>query len=105
SNVVSSSTSLFNIGSVGNLSDRALGSDSTSVAAMVIELSLTNNTGSNLLGVVFSYDLKCLTNGNVGTEATELPGYAFFFSTSGGTTAAEWTRVDGLSLTNSAQGT
>src|SRR5262249_38647218 len=56
----SSGTALFNVGSPGNLSDRALGSDPTSVAAVIIELSLTNNTGSNLLGVVFSYDLKCL---------------------------------------------
>jgi hypothetical protein len=103
--VASSSSSLFNVGSVGNVNDRALGSDVTSVAAMVIELSLTNSTGSNLLGVVFNYDLKVLTNGSAGTEASELPGYAFFFSTTGGTTAAEWTRVDALSLANSTQGT
>lgn len=103
--VASSSTKLFNAGSVGNINDRALGSDVTSVAAMVIELSLTNTIGSNLLGVVFNYDVKCLTNGNVGTEASELSGYAFFYSTSGGTTAAEWTRVDALSLGNYTQGT
>ena len=102
--VASSSTALFNVGAWGNTSDRALGSDATSVAAMVIELSLTNKIGSNLVGVVFSYDLKCMTNGSAGTEASELPGYAFFYSTSGGTTAAEWTRVDGLSLGNYTQG-
>jgi hypothetical protein len=108
--VASSSTRLFNVGSWGNTSDRALGSDTTSVAAMVVELALTNKIGSDLLGVTFSYDLKCMTNGTISTaptgdEATELPGYAFFYSTTGGTTAAQWTKVDALSLTNNAQGT
>lgn len=103
--VASSSTSLFNVGSPDNPNDRALGSDSTGVAATVIELSLTNKIGSNLLGVTFSYDLKVLTNGSAGTEASELPGYSFFYSISGGTTAAEWTRVDALSLTNFTPGT
>lgn len=101
----SSGTALFNCGTPGNTTDRALGSDATSVAAVVIELSLTNSTGSNLLGVVFSYDQKCMTNGSAGTEASELPGYAFFYSISGGTTAAEWTRVNALSLGNYTQAT
>ncbi len=86
--VASSATALFNIGSVGNVNDRALGTDPTGTAANVIELSLTNNTGNNLAGVVFSYDNKCLTNGSAGTEQSELPGYAFFYSTTGGATAA-----------------
>ncbi|HZQ46434.1 MAG TPA: hypothetical protein VFC07_05435, partial [Verrucomicrobiae bacterium] len=52
--VASSGSSLFNCGSVGNNADRALGSDPTGIGAMVIELSMTNNTGSNLTGVVFN---------------------------------------------------
>ena len=103
--VASSGAALFNCGVHTNTTDRALGSDATSAAAMVMELSLTNTIGSNLLGVVFNYDQRCLTNGSAGTEASELPGYAFFYSTSGGTTAAEWTRVEALSLTNFTQGT
>ncbi|MFO1488990.1 MAG: metallophosphoesterase [Verrucomicrobiota bacterium] len=102
---VSSSTALYNCGTPGNTGDRALGSDATSVAAVVIELSLTNNTGSNLLGVVFSYDQKCMTNGSAGTEASELPGYAFFSSIVGNNVAANWTRHEALCLTNSTQGT
>jgi hypothetical protein len=108
--VASSGTALFNVGSWGNTADRALGSDATTVAAMVIELSLVNQSGGSLLGVTFSYDLKGMTNGTIsgqptGNEATELPGYAFFYSLTGSTTAADWTRVDALCLTNSAQGT
>ncbi len=103
--VASSGTALFNIGSFGNLNDRALGTDPTGTAANVIELSLTNNTGYSLLGVTFSYDDKCLTNGSAGTEQSELPGYAFFYSTTGGTTAGEWTQVPALTLGNYTQGT
>lgn len=105
--VASSSSSLFNCGSVGNVNDRALGTDPTSVGAMVIELALTNITGTNLSGVFFSYDLKCLTNGNNGSgnESAELPGYSFFYSLTGGSTAAAWTKVSALSIGNYMQGT
>jgi hypothetical protein len=100
-----SGIALYNIGSMGNLNDRALGSDPTGVGAVVIELSLRNATGSNLLGVTFSYDCKCLRNGLNGTEAAELPGYAFFYSLTGGTNAVDWTPVNALSLPNYTQGT
>lgn len=76
--VASSGASLFNVGSMANLADRALGSDPSGIGAMVIELSLTNATGSTLAGVTFSYDLIVLTNGSAGTEAGELPGTHFF---------------------------
>jgi len=103
--VASSGTALFNIGSPGNLSDRALGTDPSGVAAMAIELSLTNNTGGNLLGVTFSYDCKCLTNGSAGTEQSELPGYAFFYSLTGSTSAGDWIGVPALANGNFTQGT
>jgi len=75
--VASSATKLYNIGCWDSTTDRALGSDPAStVAGMVIELSLTNITGGNLLGVNLSYNCKCLTNGTAGTEQTELPGYS-----------------------------
>src|SRR5215471_8920314 len=89
--VASSSTTLFNRGSFGNINDRALGTDPTSVGAMVVELALTNSTGTNLPGVIFSYAVKCLTNGTggSGTESADLPGYSFFYSLTGGATAAD----------------
>src|SRR5581483_8708361 len=96
--VASSGTSLFNAGSWGDATDRALGSDPTGTAANVIELSFTNKTGASLAGVVFSYDLKVLTNGSAGTEAGELPGYAFFYSITGSTNAGDWFRSDALTL-------
>jgi phosphatidylinositol-3-phosphatase len=104
--VAASGSSLFNCGSVGNNADRALGTDPTGIGAMVIELSLTNNTGSNLAGVVFVYDCKCLTNGSGGngTEAAELPGYSFFYSLTGSANAADWIPVAALSIPNYTQG-
>ena len=95
---------LANAGWLTNVNDRALATGPTGNAATVIELSMTNNTGASLLGVVFSYDLKVMTNGNIGTEASELPGYAFFYNSTGGTNAADWTKVSALSLTNSTAG-
>ena len=105
--VASSSSSLFNCGAFGNINDRALGTDPTSVGAMVIELALTNATGTNISGVFFSYDLTCLTNGvnGTGNESAELPGYSFFYSLTGGNTAAEWTKLSSLSIGNYTQGT
>jgi hypothetical protein len=105
SSVTDSGSTLFNIGCWDSLNDRALGSDPTGVGGMCIELSMVNTTGNNLPGVIFSYDCKCMTNGSAGTEAGELPGYSFFYSTTGGTTAGEWTRVNALCLPNLAQGT
>ena len=113
--VAKAGSTLFNVGGCGasSLNDRSLGTDPTGNGGTVIQLALRNNTGSSLPGVVFSYDEKCLTNGSTsngtytddGTEALELPGYSFFYSTTGGANASDWVRVDALSLTNWAQGT
>jgi hypothetical protein len=104
--VTNSAAALYNVGSFGNLNDRALGSDPTGIGAMVIELSMTNASGGNLLGVTFSYDCKCLANGGGGgNEGGDLPGYAFFYSLTGGTNAADWTGVNALSLPNYMAGT
>ena len=40
-----------------------------------------------------------------GTEQSGLPGYSFFYSTTGGTSGSAWTRVSALSLPNYTQGT
>jgi len=117
--VAKSGTQSYNIGCWDSLTDRALGTDPTGTGAQVIQLAMTNNTGGTLYGVTFSYDCKCLTNGSAGTEETELPGYCFFYSTTG-TSAANWTEVGyagtindtggipaahGLCLPNYTQGT
>ena len=93
--VAKSGTQSYNIGCWDSLTDRALGTDPTGTAAQVIQLSLTNKTGATINGVTFSYDCKCLTNGSAGTEQSELPGYAFFYSTTGTTSATNWTEVGG----------
>jgi hypothetical protein len=93
--VAKSGTQSYNIGCWDSLTDRALGTDPTGTAAQVIQLSLTNKTGATINGVTFRYDCKCLTNGSAGTEQSELPGYAFFYSTTGTTSATNWTEVGG----------
>jgi hypothetical protein len=103
--VTASGLSLFNIGRFESLGNRALGTDPSGTAANVIELAMTNATGSSLFGVTINYNCLCLTNGSAGTEASELPGYSFFYSLTGGTNAADWTRVDALSIGNYTQGT
>ena len=103
--VAKSGTQSFNIGCWDSLNDRALGTDPTGTAAQVIQLSMTNNTGGSLAGVTFSYDCKCLTNGSAGTEASELPGYAFFYSLTGSTSASDWVKVTALGDGNYTQGT
>jgi hypothetical protein len=115
-----SGTQSYNIGCWDSLTDRALGTDPTGTGAQVIQLALTNNTGGTLYGVTFSYDCKCLTNGSAGTEESELPGYCFFYSTTGTNSPANWTEVgvagnaalvggvptkNGLCLPNFTQGT
>lgn len=97
--VVSSGAHLYNVGCWDGRSDRALGSDAASTAAQLIELSLINTTGTNLYGITVRYDCKCLTNGTIQTggtfptEESELPGYCFFYSTTGGSSASNWTEV------------
>ncbi|HEX3359142.1 MAG TPA: Ig-like domain-containing protein, partial [Tepidisphaeraceae bacterium] len=97
--VVSSGAHSYNVGCWDGTSDRALGSDAASTGAQVFELSLVNNTGTTLYGITLSYDCKCLTNGTIQsggtipTEETELPGYCFFYSTTGTNSASYWTEV------------
>jgi hypothetical protein len=102
--VAKSGTQSYNIGCWDSLTDRALGTDPTGTGAQVIQLAMTNNTGSTLYGVTFSYDCKCLTNGSAGTEMTELPGYCFFYSTTGTSSAANWSEVGYAGTTNDVGG-
>jgi hypothetical protein len=92
---------LANAGSIGNTSDRALGTGPTETAGTVIELALKNMTGSSLAAVSLSYDMKVLCQGSAGDESSELPGYAFFYSTDGST----WTASSALSANGYTVGT
>ncbi len=94
----------YNIGCWDSLTNRALGTCPTGTAAQITQLALTNTTGGTLYGVTFSYDCKCMTNGSVGTEETELPGYCFFYSTTGTGNAANWSEVGYAGTTNDPGG-
>jgi hypothetical protein len=82
--------------------DHALGTSPTGTAGTELQLSLVNNTGSDLNSFNISYDIRrfsTTTNNNndpstdpyVGEE--ELPGYSFFYSLDGGAT---WNNVASL---------
>ncbi len=58
----------------------------------------------------FAYDMKVLNNGtaNFGggpqSEAGELPGFSFFYSLTGGSSAAEWIAVPALATSSTVVG-
>src|SRR5438552_13611777 len=64
--------------------DRALTTDPTGVSGAVLELVLTNNTGSDLTALSISYDIRRFQVGVGGDD--ELPGYWLFYSLDGGIT-------------------
>ncbi len=78
----------------GSSTERSLGTSPTGIAGMVLQLTLTNNTGAAITDLAVDYDIRVLgttTNNNnynnppyVGIE--ELPGYWLFYSLDGGAT-------------------
>ncbi len=101
----SSSNQLGNVASIGNTNDRALGSGPTGTAASVIQMAIDNNTGGSLSSIMVGYDMKVLNMGGTGSgEVGELPGYSFFYSTTGGTSASDWTAVAALSVADTVAG-
>lgn len=80
-----------NVGYSTNPTDRAIGTAGTSVGATMVQYSLTNTTDAALANLVVSYQTEVVT---VRTTANELPGYYFFYSTTGA--AGPWTAVSGL---------
>jgi hypothetical protein len=72
--------------------DRALATAPTGVAAAVLELTLTNNTGGPQNSLFISYDIRRFTVGagtpdaGNGPGADELPGYWLFYSLDDGFT-------------------
>ena len=86
---VSSNTQGYNFGASAN-SNRALGTSPTSDAGNILELLVTNTTGSSLSTFSLSYDVRRFTSA---TTANELPGYWVFVSSNNGTS---WTEVTAL---------
>lgn len=87
-----SNTRAFNY-SDGNTTNRALGTSPTSDAGNILQLSLTNSTGSPLSSLQLSYNIRRFANA---ASPESLPGYRLFVSVNGGTI---WTNVAALNPT------
>jgi len=95
-------------GATGVANDRALGTSPSGNAATILELSLTNTSGSPINTLSLSYDIDRFTTtsdtNNLGSTnptdpylgVEEFPGYWLFYSQDGGTT---WTNVAALNPT------
>ena len=77
--------------------DRAYAGCPTGVAGAVLELMLTNNTGSDLTSLAISYDIRSFQVGAGGAD--ELPGFWLFYSLDGGMT---YTNVSDLNPDNNS---
>ena len=107
------STSGYNFaatGLTGVTGDRALGTSPSGNAATILELSLTNSTGSAISALSLSYDIDRFTttaanNSDYASSPTvgveENPGYNLYFSLNGGTS---WTAVSSLNPTLAGPG-
>lgn len=71
---------------------RALATNPGSNGAAVVQLKITNGTGEPIPGARLNYDLSMLWS-NPNDSASELPGYSLFWSKTGSTTAADWTKL------------
>lgn len=87
-----SATTYYNIVHSPGTADRVLSTSPTGNAANVIQLSLTNNTGSTINSLNLSYDIVKFYDGTLQSSITsgypnneELPGYQLFYSVNGGT--------------------
>ena len=95
----------YNFGTTSTSTDRALGTSPSGNAATILELNLTNTSGSAVSALSLSYDIDRFTvttannsayasSPTVGVE--ENPGYQLSYSLNGGTT---WTNVSALNPT------
>jgi len=100
-----SSTSLFNWAIGGSATERALGTSPTGNAAMVLQLTLTNNSPDAITDLSIAYDVRVLSTtvmnnsytGNNYAAGTieELPGYWLWYSLDGGTTYTNVASLNG----------
>jgi hypothetical protein len=77
--------------------DRALAGGPTGVAGAVLELVLTNNSGSDVTALAISYDIRSFQVGAGGAD--EIPGFWLFYSLDGGIT---YTNVSDLNTDNNS---
>ena len=87
----SSNTAGWNFALPASPTDRALGTSPTSGQGVVLQLHLTNNTGSAVNAIRVSFDTRRLT-----AATNHLPGYWLFYSVDNGTT---WTNASSLNPT------
>jgi hypothetical protein len=71
---------------------RAIATNPGNNAAAVVQLKITNGTGGPVSFVHLYYDLA-MPWGSPNDNGTELPGYSLFWSTTGGSSAADWTQL------------
>jgi hypothetical protein len=85
----------------------SLGTDPSGNAATILELSMTNNSGSNISAVNIAYDIdrfttvsntNNITSGYVNTGVEEYPGYQLFYNLTPSNTAT-WVNVSSLNPT------
>ena len=85
----------------------SLGTDPSGNAATILELTLTNNTGSAITALNLSYDIdrfttvsntNNITSGYVNTGVEEFPGYQLFYNLTP-SNAATWVNVSSLNPT------
>lgn len=98
----------FNLAHAATPADRVLGTSPTGNAGMVLQLSLTNDSGAALSALSLSYDIVKFSDGTKqssidGTLITgeELPGYELFYSVDGG---SSWSNVSALNPVSTADG-
>lgn len=80
------------LANVPSASGQAIATNPGSNAAAVIQLKVTNGTGRPVTDVGLNYDLALLWP-SPSDDGSELPGYSLFWSTTGGTAAADWAKV------------
>lgn len=91
-----------NVGGASGDTNRALGANPTNIGGTVLELTLTNATNNAIASAVLSYDMRVFNA--IPAISEEIPGYKVFFSTTGGTSAAEWQALPELTLTQTVTG-
>ncbi len=87
----SSDSAGWNYALPASTTDRALGTAPTTGQGVVLQLALTNNTGSPISSIRIGYDIRRFT-----AATNQLPGYWLFYSNDNGTT---WTNASTLNPT------
>lgn len=88
----SSNTAGWNFALPASPTDRALGTSPTSGQGVVLQLGLTNDTGSAINAIRVGFDTRRFT-----AAVNHLPGYWLFYSVDNGTT---WTNASSLNPTS-----